>query len=146
MKEVAQSFQRHSQGNTRLTLNKDIWIFKQEITRYSDVILLVDDLDEYSEDDKVRTEPVEALPIILAEALNTETTGKDMVTSRLADSPFLGATTVRTQAADGDVAELVSSRIDGGLCLSRSLSAKVREDNVLKKDILTRIVQKAVGS
>ena len=120
------------------------WYWRSEDNR--NVILLIDGLDEFSEENGVRAEFIKALQSILTEVPKDGISLQLMVTSRMAQSIFNGATELEIRAADSDITGLINSRIDSGMCLSKTFSAKIREDQGLGRHVVTRIIEKADGS
>ena len=146
LNEVEEAFQRHSRRQTKPALGEVVSLLISEMQRYRNVIFLIDGLDECSEENGARAEFIKALQSIMTGLPKDGTSLQLMVTSRIARTTFDGATELEIRAADSDINTMITSQINTGLCLSKTLSAKIREDQCLGSHIVAKITGKADGS
>jgi hypothetical protein len=118
LKQMFQDYPRVSNGikefyeccqrrDDRPALGEISTVLKAQFTLFSKVFIIVDALDEYSEDDRTQEDLVEALQSLRVDNVNL------MVTSRDSHSivRYVGAKRLDIRARDEDVRAYVESRI-----------------------------------
>ncbi|KAL9034085.1 MAG: hypothetical protein Q9180_005600, partial [Flavoplaca navasiana] len=132
---LVESHRMHSARKTRPTWKEMIQIFEDIVTELDIAYLIVDALDECSED-------VRDLLLTFFETLPSNT--RLMVTTRYIDEIMYGFRTslkLEIRASVGDLEKYVASRIRS----NRRLSGYVRSNGPLKQDICERVASKAEG-
>lgn len=135
--DIKSLYKHHSRERTRPLLAEYIRLLQAHIQRFSRVFIVVDALDECSEDDGVRN-------LFLAQLLRLLPNIRLLVTSREITSlgqAFDGATRLEIRAHDEDVRTYLQVRVEE----QALLRSHIMDDPSLKDTIIDNIIDKANG-
>ena len=125
---------------TKPSIDEIVSIVKAEICRYTTVFIVIDALDECSEDRRVRKIFTDKLRSLLT---LSETKVRILVTSRLTNNIFPNASEIEIQTTDVDLRRFVCQRIQDGLSEDDGISQYVQEKEAYKDDLIEKIVKRA---
>ena len=128
-------YRHHRDKTTRPSLSEYSRLLAAELHRFSKVFVVIDALDECTEEGRVREQ-------FLTEVLKLIPSVSLLLTSR--DIPdmkrkFEVAARLDIQASDEDIRIYLESRIE------TELASFIKRDSTLRTDILTTIIEKAQG-
>lgn len=129
--DVNDLYKRHINRRIRPTLEEVSSILQSEVSRYSKVFIVVDALDECTEDDRSRAS-------LLMELHGLQPTVNLMVTSRFVDNiahEFKGTTSLEVSACFEDV----RAYIVGEMSRNRQLSRYIGEDAALGDEMVETV-------
>jgi hypothetical protein len=130
-------YRHHHSRQTHPPLNEYSRLLQAEASHFSKVFIVIDALDECSEDGRIREH-------FLAEVQKLLPKARLLVTSRNIpniERNFEGAARLEILAKDKDIERYLESRIES----QPLLASYVRADSKLRADILSTIVKKAHG-
>lgn len=136
-------YNRRGQFGTKPTIGEVVSVLRLEIWRHFVVYILIDALDECADDGWSRDTLITKLQELLAAEAPNSTRIQFLVTSRSPDNLFSTGAKVQIQAADEDVEVFMSQRFVQGISRSGIISENVRNDEDLKKRIISTVVEKA---
>lgn len=129
---VTAMHKRHALEETYPSLTEICTSLNAVTNNYSKVYIVIDALDEYTDDDSIRSELIEVL-----RAVQTSTNTSLMVTSRFGSGTeelFQGSLKLEIQANETDVKQYVAARLN-------RFAKCVRNDKELQAEIQNGIVQ-----
>ncbi|GAB1317947.1 hypothetical protein MFIFM68171_08157 [Madurella fahalii] len=130
-------YDEHRQKGTRPDLNELTRLITQHAQNFSDIFVVIDALDEYSDFDLRRStlfDEIEKLPENV----------RILITSRHSqriDERFKGVPYIEVRAADEDVKRYVVARYDKEM----SLAGRIRSNQALKEEIIDTVVARSQG-
>ncbi|KAL9595414.1 MAG: hypothetical protein Q9219_006457 [cf. Caloplaca sp. 3 TL-2023] len=140
--DVQALYNRHTKLRTAAKLEEVLSVLKNAIADFSRVYIVVDALDELSQE-------IDRAQILMKSLsrLNPEKSNKIRIlaTSRFSQPLLLESSSMLITAAPRDVNRFVQRRIDNGLSISDNLSDNVRNDENLRKTLVDAITKQASG-
>lgn len=146
-KEIQTLYARHQRFETRATFKEVVSVLKSQMRRHHSLFILVDALDEISEEGRAHSIVVETLQDLVTTGTVHGSKIRLMLTSRRSNCPFsvLDCKSFEIQAAEEDITQLISSRIDNGISYHREISSIVRNDRKLQQEVVDRLVEMSDG-
>lgn len=105
--------------------------------------MVVDALDECTEDGRNRADFVKNLQNILATSASTDSEVRLLVTSRFGNEVFTNAVDIEIQATDRDIKRFVHQCVNNGLSNDDIISQSVRQNKALQDDLVAKIIEGA---
>ena len=136
-------YRNHDRQQMRLALEDIMSITIRVMQDYSKILIVVDALDECTEENKTRASFIQSLQTFLFEVPSTKGKVQIPITSRLRASAFKIAEVVRIQATDGDLRKFIRKRIMDGVSSSHTVTHKVQTAKDLQESIIDAIVHRA---
>ncbi len=136
-------YRSHKRQRMGLRLEDIMSITIRAIQDYSRILIVIDALDECTEENKTRARFIQSLQTLLFEVPSTKRKVQIAITSRLKASPFKNAQVVRIQATDGDLKEFIRERILDGVSSSQTVTHKVQKAKDLQEAIIDAIIRSA---
>lgn len=145
--EIQTIYARHQRFETRATFKEVVSVLKSQLRRHPSLFILVDALDEVSEEGRAYSIVVETLQDLVTIGTVNGTNIRLMVTSRRSKCPFsvFNCKSFEIQAAEEDITQLVSSRIDNGISYHSEISTIVKNDRKLQQEVVDRLVKISDG-
>lgn len=142
-KAVQNMYSDYMKHKTSLGLEKIKANTIEAMRSYSKILIVVDALDECTEQGGSRSQFIKALQCFLSNASLASGKVQLIVTSRLTKSPFEGTSKVGIQATDEDLRKLVERRFHDGICESQRVANKIRSDKDMQEMLINAIIRGA---
>ena len=142
--EAAQAlYNDHLQNRVRLSLTNVEAITVQAIDQYSRVFIVVDALDECTEEGLVQANFIRALRSLLSRSQSTQDKLHVMITSRQRDSLVEGGDDIEIYATEDDLRKVIKRRIHStiGISRNRALGEMIRSYENLAVELTENIVE-----
>ena len=141
--EVQELFARRKKNNTRATTAEIVAILKTQMSRHSDVYLLIDAIDELPKTGGAPLTILRGLEDTLLAMESIGTVVRLLVTSRNATSSLPIFTELAIQTRAIDIAHVVSARIKRGISNDYYICERVKKDSGLSGTITNTITEKS---
>ena len=130
----------HLQHRVNLSLTKVEALTVEVIEKHSRVLIVVDALDECTEEGLTRANFVGALQILLSGHPSIEDKLQVMITSRQTERLVEGGDDIEIYATEDDLRKLVKRRIVIGISRNRVLTEMIRSNEKLAEELTDNIV------
>ena len=140
--DVAQAlYNDNPQNRVKLSLGKVEEITVEAIHQYSKVFVVVDALDECTEEGLTRAKFASALQNLLSRSVLTQDKLHVMITSRLTERLVEGGDDIEIYATEDDLRKVVKRRITNGISKDRALGERIRSNETLAVELTENIIE-----
>ena len=140
--EAAQAlYNDHRQNRIKLSLANVEAITLDAIDSHSRVLIVIDALDECSEDGLTRTKFVSALHNLLSGRVSSKDKLHLMITSRHTERLLEGGHNIEIYATEEDLRRIVKRRIIIGLSRNKALGEMIRSNEKLAEELTGNIIE-----
>lgn len=141
--EIQSMYRNHERQQMGLGMEDIMSITVSAMQDYSRILIVVDALDECTEENRTRARFIQSLQAFLSEVPSTKGKVQVAITSRLKATPFKQAQVVGIQATKGDLKKFIRKSISDGVSSSQTVTHKVQTAKDLQKTITDAIVRSA---
>ena len=140
--EVEDLYKQHTKFGTTPTYHEIISILEREIARFSSVFIVVDAMDELTEEKSLKSIFIGALNKL---ATSDRTKVHILATSNIEKSSLEESSKIHVTSRPEDIELFVHDAIEQGVSCSNELSQIIRNSPKIRKQLVERIRVKASG-